>query len=464
MKGTLRRKLTLSYVFIIMVCMILVSLLANIFLERQFTKYVIEHQEMENREIVSLITKQYSPENGWKSDYVENIGVSALQNGLIVKVRDISGKMIWNARVYNNGMCQDIIVHMSENMYSRYPNWQGEYKENSYPVVVDSKKVGIVEIGYYGPFYFTENDIAFLDTLNQISIAVGVISVLIALGFGSIMGKRLTSPISRVIKTSKMIEKGNYRDRVDVKSNIIEINQLTDTINNLASSLENQEILRKRLTGDVAHELRTPLATLQSHMEAMIDGIWEADAQRLKSCHEEIVRISKLVGDLERLTKYESENMVLNKTSFNLVELIKGIILNFQGQFKAKNIKLDFNETNAIEIKGDRDKLSQVIINLLSNSLKYTNEGGRVYINVSEENEEVKITIGDNGIGISREDLPYIFERFYRADKSRSRMTGGSGIGLAIAKTIVESHGGSIEVKSELEKGSEFTLRLLKNW
>lgn len=459
MASSLRRKLTISYVLIIVFSMVLVSLLASVFLEKQFTQYIIEHQEQENQQLVGLITQQYDSVNGWKSELVENIGINALQNGLIVKVRDNAGKIIWNARVYNNGMCQDIIVHMSQNMYNRYPNWQGEYKENSYPVMVDSKKVGTVEIGYYGPFYFTDTDIAFLNTLNKISALVGIISVLIAIVLSSIMAKRLSSPISRVIKTSRMIEKGNYSDRVDVKSNIKEINQLTETINTLAASLEKQENLRKRLTGDVAHELRTPIATLQSHMEAMIDGIWEADEERLKSCHEEIVRIGKLVGDLEKLTRLENERLVLDKTTFDISELIKGIALNFESQFKAKGVNLSFEEKRT-EITGDRDKISQVIINLLSNSLKYTPEGGSVEVCVSREEDYVVIRFKDNGIGISSEDLPFIFERFYRADKSRSRMTGGSGIGLSIVKTIVEAHGGTIEARSKINEGSEFIVKL----
>jgi len=213
------------------------------------------------------------------------------------------------------------------------------------------------------------------------------------------------------------------------------------------------------MSADVAHEFRTPVATLQSHLEAMIDGIWKPDTQRLKSCHEEVLRIGRMVGDLEKLARYEGENLVLNKELFDIAELIKIIVQNFESDFKAKGVELKF-ESIKQKILADRDKVSQIIVNLLSNALKYTPEGGTVGIELSVSDREVKIIVRDNGSGISAEDLPYIFERFYRADKSRNRSTGGSGIGLTIAKSLVEAHNGKIEVKSELGKGTEFIVSL----
>jgi two-component system sensor histidine kinase BaeS len=222
-----------------------------------------------------------------------------------------------------------------------------------------------------------------------------------------------------------------------------------------------QELLRKRLTSDVAHELRTPVATLQSHMEAMIDGIWEPDVERLRSCQEEIVRIGKMVGDLEKLARYESENATLEREHFDLSELVKRQLQNFENEFLSKNITADFKGSEEI-VFADRDKISQVVVNLLSNALKYTQPGGRVRVAVKGSEDVAELVVKDNGRGIPEEDLPYIFERFYRADKSRNRMTGGSGIGLTITRTIVEAHGGSIEVHSIIDIGTEFIVTLPK--
>jgi two-component system, OmpR family, sensor histidine kinase BaeS len=220
--------------------------------------------------------------------------------------------------------------------------------------------------------------------------------------------------------------------------------------------------LRKRLTADVAHELRTPLATLQSHMEAMIDGIWEPDTERLESCHEEILRIGRMVGDLEKLARFESENLVLNREPFDMAELVKRIIINFESDFRNKRVKIDFHGTEQI-VTLDKDKISQVVVNLVSNALKYTCEGGDVKVGIRDIGDMIRLTVQDTGIGISEEDLPCIFERFYRADKSRNRLGGGSGIGLAITKAIVEAHTGTIKVTSRLGEGTEFVLELPKN-
>ncbi|TDT57290.1 sensor histidine kinase [Fonticella tunisiensis] len=459
MSVSLRKKLILSYVFIAAVCVFLISVFANIFLESQFKKYIIENQEKKNQEIIGLIMRQYDEDSGWNEEVVQKIGINALENGLILKVRDASGRMIWNARAYNNGMCQQIIEHVSQNMFDRYPGWKGQYVENTYPVLIGLKHIGSVEVGFYGPFYYTDRDIAFLNTLNKIFMGVGIISVLTAVILGSFMARGLSRPISKVIKTSEMISDGNYSVRVDVRSNIDEIKQLTHTINNLAATLEKHEKLRKQLTQDIAHELRTPLTTLQGHMEAMIDGVWDPDEERLRSCHEEIVRISRLVGDIEKLTRYDTNNITLNKTCFDISQVIRGIMLNFQRDFMEKHIEFRYNGSEQI-VEGDRDKISQVIINLISNALKYTGEGGKVSIILSRKENGVEIKIKDTGTGISEEDLPYIFERFYRADKSRNRLTGGAGIGLTITKSIVEAHGGSIRVNSKLGEGTEFTVIL----
>lgn len=458
MGRSLRTRLSLSYLLVALIIVLLINALTNIFVEKHFFAYVRENQDLRNKEIVSTLAGQYKGNHQWNTDSIESIGVSYLENGIIIKLTDINGKVVWDARVHNNGMCQKIIEHMVNNSAIHGMGNNG-YKEVPYSINYQLNKVGVVEIGTYA---MNEHDKAFIDTFTDVLIGVGIFSLIFALIVGTFMSKRISSPISRVISAARSISNGYYSERINQKSNTREINLLTSTVNQLAESLENQEALRKRLTGDVAHELRTPLATLQSHMEAMIDGIWEPDAERLKSCHEEIVRISKMVGDLEKLTRYENESLILNREKFDIAELIKRLIQNFESEFLNKGLKIEF-EGHSSEIWADKDKISQVIVNLLSNALKYTPQGGSVIVNVISSGESVRITVNDNGPGIPKEDLPYIFERFYRADKSRNRLTGGSGIGLTISKAIVTAHGGTIEVKSREGQGTEFTV-LLPLW
>jgi len=196
-------------------------------------------------------------------------------------------------------------------------------------------------------------------------------------------------------------------------------------------------------------------------MEAMIDGIWKPDVERLKSCHEEIMRINRMVGDLEKLAKYESENLILTRTSFDISDLIRNIIRNFENDFLNKGIQAVFIGEKEI-VKADKDKISQVIINLLSNAIKYTPQGGTVEVRVTGFHDVTEIVVKDTGEGILQDDLPHIFERFYRADQSRNRMTGGAGIGLTITKAIVEAHKGKIQVQSKVNQGTEFTILLPK--
>jgi signal transduction histidine kinase len=193
----------------------------------------------------------------------------------------------------------------------------------------------------------------------------------------------------------------------------------------------------------------------------MIDGIWKPDAERLKSCHEEVIRINRMVGDLEKLARFERENLILDKTEFDVTERILSIIKANEAEFSYKHIQVDFSGEKQ-SIHADRDKISQVIVNLISNALKYTPEGGKIGIRVRGDEDTVDITVSDNGMGIPPEDLPHIFERFYRADKSRNRSTGGAGIGLTISRAIVEAHKGTIIVQSELDEGAEFTVSLPK--
>jgi two-component system, OmpR family, sensor histidine kinase BaeS len=454
----LRKRLVLSYMMVTMICVFLMSVLSNLFLERQFKKYVIEGHRKKNEDIIRTLTSEY--ENGkWNETVLERIGVDGLENGLIISIRDGKGRILWDANAHNNGRCEALISHMASNMMSRYPNWKGGYVRDEYPILYDHTQVGSVIIGYYGPFYYSDHDILFLNTLNKVFIIVGLVSLLIAFILGLLMAERLARPISKVINAAELISRGRYKSRINEKSKVMEINKLVTTVNNLAQALEDQENLRKRLTGDVAHELRTPLTTLQSHMEAILDGVWEPTMDRIKSFHEETLRINRLVGDLEKLANYESDNLVLNKTEFNLTSIARSILLNFEKEYMDKNITVHLDESSEV-IVADKDKISQVIINLLSNALKYTPVGGKVDIGIRRTKGEVVFYIKDNGPGILKEDLPFIFERFYRADKSRNRITGGAGIGLTITKSIVEAHGGRIIVESEPEEGTEFKVWL----
>ncbi len=456
---TLRARLTISYACVVLIAVAIISILSNVMLEKVFKQYVMNQQTHTIDTLISRVGEQYNVDNGkWRLAIIENLGLNALSDGLIMKVIDTDNRYIWDATVHNNGQCQMMMENIAKNMYSLYPNFKGNYVENTYELKKGTLLVGYLDIGYYGPYYFTDNDLYFIKTLNAILAWVAVGSIFFSIVVGALMSRRLSIPISNVIKIASEIAKGNFGTKVTATSSIREIKSLVQTVNNVSESLERLERLRKQLTSDVAHELRTPLSALQCNVEAMIDGIWEADTKRLESCHCEILRITRLVEDLQELTNIESEKIKLEKSEFALSELIHQICQNFEPDFQSKQLSIDFHDTLKENLVADRDKFAQIIVNLLSNALKYSAEGGHVDITTAGDAKSITIIIKDTGVGIPQEHLPYIFERFYRVDQSRNREAGGSGIGLAIVRALVLAHGGEITVESQILKGTTFTI------
>lgn len=464
MKISLRTKLTLAFLAVTVILFGVISLFANALLDRQFKEYVLGQQEKENQAVVTVLRDGYQEwNNTWDKTAIETIGANALERGLILRIEDKDGVVLWDAMVHNRGRCAAIIQDMSRVMKRHDGGFKGEYTEKQYPISLDNQVVGTVVVGFYGPYYYTESDVQFVNTLNRLLQIGAIIAAVLALGLGLLIARQLSTPIKRVTMAARQIADGNLKERVVEQSTTTEIVELTQTVNSMADTLEKQETLRKRLTADVAHELRTPLATLQSHIEAILDGVWEMDAKRLELCHEETVRLTKIVQSLEELTRYDQENIKLNKTTINLNVLVEKVAKTFEAEFLRKGVDISLELTAKLSnLPVDEDKMTQALINLVSNGLKFTPEGGTVTMTVKEEAKEYCITVADTGEGIAEEDLPYIFERFFRADQSRNKKTGGSGIGLAIVKSIVEAHGGRVEVQSRKNHGSMFKLYLPK--
>ncbi len=474
MTWSLRTRLTLSYVLVALLCVLMVSVLANGVLESSFRRYVRESQARQAQQVVTQIAAQKSASGGarkagartWDEAGMTAIGMSALEQGMIVKVADLDGRMVWDATVHNNGMCVQMITHMAQNMASRYPNWRGAYTENVYPVRSGFADVGVVTIGYYGPFFLNDQELAFINSLNLLLLWVTLAAMALAVLVGSLSARRITVPLARVAQATQRIARGQRDVRIAETSRVRELDGIASAVNDLSLALRDQEALRRRLTADMAHELRTPLATLQSHLEALIDGIWQPDPARLAGLHEEILRINRLVAALEQLAHFEGDAGDLNLGATDVGALVGGIVRNHEAQFLKKGVALRLAPMPAeppgpgTTLVVDQDKLSQAVINLLSNALKYTPAGGSVEVRVDARPTGTEIRVADTGIGIDAQDLPRVFERFYRADNSRSRATGGAGIGLSIARAIVEAHGGTITAASQPGRGSEFLITL----
>ena len=303
----------------------------------------------------------------------------------------------------------------------------------------------------------------FIKDIRNMIIGISLLMIIVVISISIFISQKISKPIIVVSKMTDSLKRGGYDQTLEYESSIVEIDNLVNSINDLSKELYNMEKLRKRLTSDISHELRTPLTSIQTHLEAMIDGIWEPTEERLISVNEEVIRISHLVDELKNLAKYDSDKNKLNISEVDLEQLIKNIIYNNESFALEKNIKIEYN-LEKIKAHIDKEKISQVIVNLISNAIRYTNCNcerlGKIIIRLYKEENLIKISVKDNGIGIPKKSLDYIFERFYRVDKSRCRNTGGTGVGLTICKSIIDLHNGNIEVKSEVNKGSELIVSI----
>ena len=303
----------------------------------------------------------------------------------------------------------------------------------------------------------------FIKDIRNMIIGISLLMIIVVISISIFISQKISKPIIVVSKMTDSLKRGGYDQTLEYESSIVEIDNLVNSINDLSKELYNMEKLRKRLTSDISHELRTPLTSIQTHLEAMIDGIWEPTEERLISVNEEVIRISHLVDELKNLAKYDSDKNKLNISEVDLEQLIKNIIYNNESFALEKNIKKK-KKKKKIKAHIDKEKISQVIVNLISNAIRYTNCNcerlGKIIIRLYKEENLIKISVKDNGIGIPKKSLDYIFERFYRVDKSRCRNTGGTGVGLTICKSIIDLHNGNIEVKSEVNKGSEFIVSI----
>ncbi len=450
--------MTLSIALIVLSTVGLAAILANSLIGQQFENYVMGQQAERIEDIVSGLDAQYEPGTGWNQTLVHAAGMYALYNGYIVKVYDASGQSVWDAEHHDMTLCGNIMNEIAERMSHWRSAAGGKMVSERRTLIQDGQDIGTVAISYYGPFFFTENDFAFVTTLNAaLGITAGV-ALLFAVGVGALLAMRIARPIVKTAGIAGQIASGDYQVHFEGATGSREISELVESVNALAAALGAQETLRRRLTGDVAHELRTPLAAAAAHLEAMIDGVWEPTQERLASLQEELTRLTGLVSDLEKLADAESGDMKLELRAVDLNELAWEAGRKFELEFAKK--RLTYTVAGAAVAWGDGARLHQVLTNLISNAVKYTPDGGHVRVLIRTEGDWALIEVEDDGSGIPKDALPLLFERFYRVDASRNRKTGGAGIGLAIVRSIVRAHGGTVEARSEEGHGSRFIVKL----
>lgn len=456
MKQNVRERLSFILIFCSVVSVLLSALIINMTITNTFNKYMKDIQTKRNTRLVEYFQQVYRSDGSWNKTSGEEMMHEAYMSNYCLTLLDENKKVVWQMNHED--------IQYKNHMKINGKEETGVYTSNTFDINVNEKTVGYIIVGQYSPVLLSQEDISFKGQINKGIVFSGILTLVIVSVISLILSKQFSEPIKSVAKTSVSLSKGNYNSRSNIKSSIEEIRNLTESINSLGDKLNSQDLLRKRLIADISHEIRTPLNVLQNNLEAMIDGIIPITTDKLINLNDEIVRFGKLLNNLNELKQIESDEISLNLGLVNIDQLLLTVIDDFSIAATEKNIELLINkdESKNFIVLGDYDKLKQVFINLISNAIKFNNVDGTVWINVSSDINFVRIEIKDNGIGIKKEDLPYVFERMYRGDKSRHKIEG-NGVGLTIVKKILTLHAATIDVESKENIGTKFIVCIKKN-
>lgn len=440
-----------SKFLLLLISVVAIGLSATFLLRELMVKDFREYLEGEREDkaywVTAALESSYDTYTGWREESIIDNIVWAMMLGIEMRLYDAEGKPVMDtdkAIATLSPFVKKRVVAISERMAGED---RGPFMP--YDLFLAGNQIGRIEVKFLSP----QKEEVFVRRSNRFLLisllALGGVAVFLSI----IFSRKMTRPIKALISAAAAIEEGDFRSRVGVSGDD-ELGNLSDAFNRMAQRLEVQEALRKKLTSNIAHELRTPLSAVRGELEAMIDGLISADKEALHSLYAEIGRLKNILEGIEDLSQAEASSLTIRKVDLKLHTFLRDIAERFGKAFMDKGVTLELFCDDDAAASSDPDKLSQIIINLLSNALKATEKGGRVWIKAMKDKAEVRLEVGDTGCGIRESDLPFIFERFYRVSK------GGLGLGLTIVKELAGAQGGKIEIKSIYGEGSVFTLTL----
>lgn len=408
--------------------------------EEHFKDYLQENRDKNIHLIKDDVILEYK-ENGnlVSNEIVGLLHKQAMTDNLFYKIYNADGQLLTDTMNMH-----EMMTGMKENR---------DYQSDTYEVVVDENHVGTLQVFYLNKLL--GEDVSFLKSIKQNIYIAAIVTLILSFLFSMLFSKRLAGGFNQLSKAIRELQGHKAEVRVLVEELTDEMKPLGHSFNQLAHSLSKEEALRKQFTADLAHELRTPLATLRSQIEAYQDGIWEPTPKRLQQSHDELMRLVRLVNELEKLLAAENPQIKLQKTDLEAGKILTLIGGQFGPVFHEKGVTLHVVKSAEEHwFKADHDRVIQILTNIVNNALQYTPAGKNVIVEIVEKDQFVGFSVKDEGTGIAEEDLPLLYERFYRGDKSRDRKTGGIGIGLSIVKALVDAHHGDIQIESQLHAGT----------
>lgn len=440
---SIRKQLFTIFLSIGLVMVCTTSLLVNGIIKRNFQMYVTNNIKEAGDRITSNIQELY---NEGELDE-ELLRISVLENDR----GNFSVAMLDADKNFLCGMLkEDFIQEIQKNIGENKTIDYSHYREEDRAILSEANKiVGYVRIGYYPTEMLTSNDRKFQDDVKMSMIWCSSMIMMWFIFAGLYVSRLFTYHIYGISKTSIALADGKLSTRYPLKSKIKEIETLRHSMNYLGEKLERQDAIRKKLISDVSHEIRTPLQILQSNLEAMIDGIYPIDEEQMNLLYKEVVRFGKLLNNLDLLKNVEDNESNMEFRVIHLNESLYEVFDAFKIMANEKkiNYQIKSSETERVMVSADKDALKQLWMNVLSNAFKFTDAKGEIKVSTMLHQKTCTIIVQDTGIGIAEEDLPFVFERMYRGDKSREQYQG-SGIGLTMVKNIVEKHKGKVEIES----------------
>lgn len=458
----LGKKLFIIFLVLVILSLLLVSIFINFSIGERFDDFINLQREENIKELASMISEDL--ENNNFDRLREIINNFSRTNQIPIWLEDKNGEIIYFSAQANQMTQMMRRMGMSNNSYQNFNRRPEEFPGQSRQEVIYLN--GEKEYTLYWKEVHAENQINsnlynyFKKNTYQAIIFSALIVIFLVIIISFILSKRITMPLIKLKNAALDVAQGNYDQNIESKGDD-ELSELLSAFNLMTKKLHRLEKIRKESASDLAHELRTPITTIKGYLEAVEDRKIEMNKEVLIELQEETDRMINLIEKLNDFSNAQNKVLNLKKEQINLSKIIKKVIKQKQSYLAEKNIDLKLEVKENLILKGDKDSLIQIFNNILENAVKYNKQNGEIKINSFENEKEIIIDIKDTGIGISREDLPYIFERFYRADKSRNSDNQGTGIGLAVTKELMEAHQGEIKVESD-ENGSLFKLRFPK--
>jgi signal transduction histidine kinase len=454
----LGKKLFLVFLILVLLSLVLVGFFINYSIGERFYDFVNLQRQESIEELVLMLRERIQAESiNTASDILDNFSRT---NRTLVWLEDADGNLIFSPEhsAQMNNMMRRSGMRMGNNMpmmnIQRPESLPGQTKKEE--ILIDDELAAVLywkEINA-GSQIDSELYNYFKRNVFQAIIFSGLIVVVLIIIISFIISKILTDPLIKLKNAALEVADGNYDQKISNKGND-ELSELIKAFNEMTKKLAKLEKIRKESASDFAHELRTPVTTIKGYLEAIEDEMISLDKNNLKEMKEETERIISLIEKLKEFAEAQNKIFNLQKEDLNLTDVIENVLKRKEKDFEEKNLELELDIEDELIINADKDSLFQIFNNLIENAVKYNKENGSIKISSEQKKDKITITIADTGQGISDEDLPYIFERFYRADKSRSTENGGTGIGLAVTKELIDAHQAEIYVESD-DSGSKF--------